>query len=105
LRRAAPFSIYEYHDDLDLRSIIQDVLDRVPEVRRTSESKTVVDLDTRFMKATVDVKQVIATRVVGPWASRVPSRPGQELNSDLESRGLSALSEGDSGRQAEPERS
>src|SRR5579864_4235503 len=76
-----PFTVYDYHDDLDIRGLLQDVLDRLTAAEQTDIVKSIdlADLDSRFMAATRATNKVIATRDSGRWANRVPIRPGPEL--------------------------
>jgi hypothetical protein len=78
------FSIYDYANDLDVRSLIQDVLDHSTDPVIAIPELT--DLDQRFMTATRPSNSTLATRDRGAWAQRVPQHPGPELQADLEAR-------------------
>lgn len=79
------FSIYDYANDLDVRSLIQDVLDQTMGTVETTPA--VADLDQRFIRSTRPSNSVLATRDRGPWAKRVPRHPGPELQADLDDGG------------------
>lgn len=76
------FSIYDYANDLDVRSLIQDVLDQA--AGSIGAIPELTDLDQRFMSATRPFNSVLATRDRGPWARRVPQHPGPDLQADLD---------------------
>lgn len=80
------FSIYDYRNDLDSRSIVEDVL--LAARKRGLDAPSGVagrlaEADARFMAATRPTTTQLATRNLGPWASRVPIAPGEELARDI----------------------
>jgi hypothetical protein len=76
-------TIYDYHNDLDVRGTIEDVLQQLkPDDRRTVKHDVDV-LDRRFVAATREGQEVIATYDRGFWARRVPTKLVGELAEDL----------------------
>ena len=85
------FSIYDYRNDLDVRSIVEEVLaaagSRGLDVPRGAAAK-LAEADARFMASTRTASSQVATRNLGPWANRVPLAPGEELAHDIAIEGL-----------------
>jgi hypothetical protein len=78
-------TIYDYHNDLDKRGIIEKVMTALSETDRQQIRQSVDALDRRFEAATREADQVIATFDSGFWARRVPRKLVGELASDLAS--------------------
>lgn len=79
------FTIYDYHNDLDIRGRIQDVLDQLSDEDRLVVEPEVAAADERFMAATREVDEVIATFDRGFWARRLPRKLVGQLADDLQS--------------------
>jgi hypothetical protein len=88
VERGYELTLDDYHNDLDLRSLVQDVLDGLQADRSEQVLDQIRGLDARFLAATREVSDVIATRDRGPWARRLPLRPAGELKEDIEAEGL-----------------
>jgi hypothetical protein len=85
------FTIYDYRNDLDDRSLIEDVLTAC---RRRGlqppdhERKRLAAADDRFRQATRETHTQLATRDLGFWANRIPLRLGAELARDVKAENL-----------------
>lgn len=77
------FTIYEYHNDLDTRGTIEDVLSRLDADDRQVLHDDVESIDRRFDMATHESDEVIATYDRGFWARRIPTKLVGELTEDL----------------------
>lgn len=77
------FTIYEYHNDLDTRAAIEDVLNRVAADDRQQLQADVDGIDRRFEAATREIDQIIATNDRGFWARRIPTKLVGELAEDI----------------------
>jgi hypothetical protein len=88
VERGYELTLDDYHNDLDLRSLVQDVLGGLQADRSEQVLDQIRGLDARFLAATREVSDVIATRDRGPWARRLPLRPAGELKEDIEAEGL-----------------
>ncbi len=80
------FTIYDYHNDLDLRGKLEEVLEGIPAEDRATLEAEVHDYDDRFIRATREVPEVIATYDRGFWARRIPTKLVGELAADLGQR-------------------
>jgi hypothetical protein len=76
-------TIYDYHNDLDTRGLIERLIVGGPEAAANKIRQRVEPWDRRFEAATTEVPYVVATFDIGPWARRVPINPGDELAGDL----------------------
>jgi hypothetical protein len=76
-------SIYEYHNDLDTRGLLERLMAGGPDVTAKVIGQRIGPWDRRFEAATREVPYIVATFDIGPWARRVPIRPGDELAADL----------------------
>src|ERR1700704_1005686 len=80
---------YDYHNDLDVRGTIENVLDRLGTDDPPAPLENLDVLDRRFAAATREIDEVVATYCGGFWACRVPTKVVGELAADLASRGPS----------------
>ena len=80
-------SIYDYLNDLDVRALLQEIVERGPAELRKAMKVVVVPLDGRFRKATRRPKTPLRPGSRGWWL-RIPIEPADELRADLVSRGL-----------------
>jgi hypothetical protein len=79
IERGYDWSIYEYFNDLHVRSMLQAVIDRAPAIRAWVQ-REVAPLDERFRAAT-------RARGTHELLDRVPRFPGPELAGDLDDPG------------------
>jgi hypothetical protein len=82
-------TIYDYHNDLDKRGIIEKVLSGLSEAERQQVQESIEGLDRRFTSATREADHRIATFDSGFWARRTPRKLVGELASDLASDNVS----------------
>ena len=83
------FTIYDYRNDVDTRTEIEEVLQVLsPEGRRQVES-VLRPIDERFKRATFPLKGSVWNHTLRQWwYCRAPKRMGDDLERDLRVEGL-----------------
>lgn len=79
------FSIYDYDNDVSTRYVIDEVLKHVPSKVRQELFPSIAEIDSRFLRETVEVDRPL--RGVDPdcpWYRRLPRNPGPELADDIQ---------------------
>ena len=80
-------SLYDYLNDLDVRGVLQDIVDRGPSELKQPLRTALAPLDARFRMATRRPK--VRLRVgASDWWLRIPKAPPDELRADLEEGGF-----------------
>lgn len=73
----------KYHNDLDTRGTIEDVLSRLEPDDRQRLQADIDGIDRRFEAATRETDEVIATNDRGFWARDIPTKLVGELAEDV----------------------
>lgn len=84
-------SIYEYTNDLSVRELLEKVTDASPQSLRNKLLKELKAWDDRLMAVTKPAPQPLMERKGEKpawWWFRIPSKPGNELRSDLQTERL-----------------
>lgn len=84
-------TIYNFHDDLDCRKLLQGLAVRADEQLREKLGDWLKYWDNRFYAATYDSKECVwvsESREKEPWCYRIPKKLIGELEEDMRSMGL-----------------
>ena len=85
-------SIYEYVNDLSVRDLLEEILERATQTLREDLTELIQPWDERFYNATEEANRSVLPGVTQEspqhWWFRVPKKLGGELEEDLRSEGV-----------------